>query len=129
MPIFLSNAYLRTAAERLYHHEPALGRLHLFGIRAASPVGPTTVERHAPQFDRFEDTIGTFGTELRLWPATVDPGRTWTLHPMQPGGAAHLEPGRWLFKRGLHRGHAALVQAGPVTVRRDRDRDGVSEPG
>jgi hypothetical protein len=127
--IALSNAFLRGAAEKLYGVRPAEDRFHLLGIRSASPVGASEIETHAPHFDTWDDTVACFGTALTLWPGTVDPGRTYTRTPMNRRGAAHLVPGVYRYKFGLHKGKPAFVQGGPVTVRRDRDRDGTAEPG
>lgn len=129
MAIQLTNASIRAACEAHLGERPEDGRLHILGLRSATPATPTAVTLHAPQYNRFDDTLAVFGTELHAWPGTVDPGRTYTERPLNAQGAAHLRNGVWLFKPGLHRGLPALVQAGPVTVQRDRDRDGKAEPG
>ena len=55
---------------------------------------------------------------------TTDPGSDWLLKWMNPKGAAVLKQGVWKFKFGLHNGkYECLVQAEPVTVYRDTDRD------
>lgn len=123
----LSNAFLRLAAERLYGKRPEDERLHLVGIRDASPAGASAVEVHPPRPNRFDDTLGAFGSGWLLIPGTVDPGATWAKRPQNPRGTAHLVPGVWTYELGLHKGKRAFVQAGPVTVRRDRDRDGRPE--
>jgi hypothetical protein len=70
------------------------------------------------------------GWHLRSWPCATRPGRPYLEKPMNPEGTAILEPGRHKLshRRGLHKGRPALVQMGPVTVRRDADRDAVVEP-
>jgi hypothetical protein len=114
----ITNSIIRAAIERAGLPEPEPGRLHLCGVR----VG-------AQGSDRYDDLLLVFGTELHSFPCTVDPGRTFTLRPEHPQGCAHLTWGRWRYRIGTHKGRAALVQAAPVTVRRDRDRDGVAEAG
>lgn len=56
---------------------------------------------------------------------TVDPGEYYTANPMQPRGCAHLVNGVYRYKCGLHARHKAFVQAGPVRIRRDRNRNGI----
>jgi hypothetical protein len=121
----LTNQALRDYLEqRCGLPRPADGKLHLIGIRGARPT---------PEGDRFElqpnvpdeynDAIGVFGTQFFLHRGSVDPGSAYTLHPMNPDGCAHLLNGAWPYQFGSHHGHPALVQAGPVKVWRDRDRD------
>lgn len=60
--------------------------------------------------------------------ATTEPGRFYTLNPMQAGGAARITFGQHrAWKMGFHggavRGHPALVQCAPIRVHRDRNRD------
>lgn len=127
MTISLTNALLRAYIEDAFHVEAPAGVLNLFGVRGARPASADSIEVIWNIKNRYLDTVGTFGTVLRLFPATVDPGATWTKHPSNPKGAAHLVPGHWRYQLGLHKGRPALVQAAPVTVRRDRDRDGRPE--
>jgi hypothetical protein len=127
MILRLSNAFLRTAAEKLYGKRPEEGKCHLLGIRSASPISTYEVQTHAPKYDTFDDCVGLWGSAWGLWPGTVDPGSTYTRKPMNAGGTAHLIPGVWRYKFGLHKGKPAFVQAAAVTVRRDKDRDGTAE--
>ena len=112
----LSNQIIRAAIAQAGLPDPAPGELHLCGVR----VG-------AQGSDRYDDLLFVFGSRLDSFPCTVDPGRTFSAHPENPQGCAHLTWGRWRYRQGLHKGKPALVQAAPVTVRRDRDRDGVAE--
>lgn len=62
------------------------------------------------------------------FPCTTDPGLYYLQQPMNVNGTAILKPGQYRgsHKIGLHRGrYAALVQARPVSVYRDRNRDAV----
>lgn len=65
------------------------------------------------------------------WPCSLDPGRFYLARPINPRGTAILAPGQYrdAYALGTHRGRPALVQVGPVTVRRDGDRDELLEPG
>lgn len=59
---------------------------------------------------------------------TTDPGSDWLLRWMNPKGTAVLKPGVWKFKFGMHHGkYECLVQAEPVTVYRDVDKDEIPE--
>jgi lysozyme family protein len=60
-----------------------------------------------------------------MWQATTEPGRYWTLRPMNPKGAARIAFGQWkCWSVGVHNeSHEALVQTGPVTVWRDKNKD------
>ena len=67
-----------------------------------------------------------------VWRATVNTGRPYTDNPMNPHGAANLEPGQyWAWQAGRHitgsMNQEALVQVKPVPVRRDGNRDGRSK--
>jgi lysozyme family protein len=59
------------------------------------------------------------------WQATTEPSRYWTLRPMNPKGAARIAFGQWKsWAVGVHNGsHEALVQTGPLTVWRDKNKD------
>lgn len=62
------------------------------------------------------------------WLATTEPGATYTHEPMNPGGAFRVSFGQyraWQF--GLHgrTQYPSLVQCGPVTGFRDRNKDGL----
>lgn len=58
---------------------------------------------------------------------TTNPGTDWLLNFMNGKGTAVLKPGQYTYKFGLHKGYEALVQASPVTVYRDSDKDTRSE--
>lgn len=62
---------------------------------------------------------------IRAWPCETEPGLPYLLKPMNAKGTAILAPGQYrrAWQRGLHRGRPALVQARPVRVYRDADRD------
>ncbi len=67
-------------------------------------------------------------TETYSYNITTDPGTYWLQHPMQVNGTAILKQGQYVnaYKLGLHRGqYKALVQAKPVTIIRDYDRNAI----
>jgi hypothetical protein len=61
----------------------------------------------------------------RIWEGTTEPGRYWTVNPMNPLGAARIAFGQYYAWRvGIHNGsHEALRQVEPVTVHRDLNKD------
>ncbi len=76
-------------------------------------------------FNAYNDTlfvvVGGMVRAVEAFQATVDPGQ---LREPNPHGVAHLAPGHYLYKSGIHRGREkALVQARPVTVLRYFDED------
>jgi len=83
------------------------------------------------QANKFDDLITVFCKLESQWlfwafPATTDPGAYWLENPMSELGTAILAPGQYrrAFKIGEHQGkYDALIQARPLTVFRDPDRD------
>jgi len=60
------------------------------------------------------------------FPATTDPGLFYRRHPANVRGTAIVKPGQYkgLWQLGKHKGkYLALVQAAPVTVYRDNNKD------
>jgi len=64
-----------------------------------------------------------------IWEGTTEPGDYWTIHPMNPKGAARIAFNQYkAWVVGTHhpnspQAHEALVQAAPVTVCRDLNKD------
>ncbi len=85
------------------------------------------------QPNRFDDEIWVFWKydntwTLKTYKATADPGLTYLNDPINDSGTAILKEGQYLssYRLGKHRNrYEALVQAKPVTVIRDFDRDSV----
>jgi hypothetical protein len=129
----VSNGLLRDYCFAHGWEAPTPGYPFLFGLRNALlwPEDEFAVDVEPSRPDRWDDVLGVGGTEWRLFPATTDPGIPYTKQPMNEKGAAWLVPGTYHFRLGRHKSLFvnALVQNGPVTVRRDRDRDGRPEYG
>lgn len=103
---------------------PAAGTAFLFGLRNAVLGKGYHVTPGLGRINQWDDTIGMAGTGCVIVPGTTDPGLPYTLNPLNRQGAAWLVPGVYRYKIGKHKLLPALVQAGPVRVRRDRNRDG-----
>jgi hypothetical protein len=128
--ITLRNDLIRRAVTAQGYPEPEVGLLHLLGIRGAEMADAISVKSGAGNDpNAYNDVLATFGQQLHLFRASVDPGTTYTNHPTNPEGCAHLQNGCYSYRWGLHKGHPALVQAEPVTVWRDRNKDQTFSPG
>lgn len=86
------------------------------------------------QANRFDDELHVFFKttplhwEYHVFNITTDPGTFWLKNPMQEQGTAILAEGQYknAYAIGLHRGqYEALVQAKPITIMRDYDRNAV----
>ncbi|MHB8069674.1 MAG: peptidoglycan-binding domain-containing protein [Desulfobaccales bacterium] len=77
-------------------------------------------------FSLTEDGIPTI---IGAWDGTTEPGRYWTMNPMDPKGAARIAFGQYkAWAAGTHHpdsagAHEALVQVAEVTVSRDLNKD------
>ena len=95
--------------------------LNLLGLRADSSIP-----------NRFDDLFICFYRDgagkwiLYQWNCTTDPGTYYLNNPLMPEGTAILAQGQHQFKLGYHRNsYEALVQAAPITVIRDYNRNGI----
>jgi hypothetical protein len=64
----------------------------------------------------------------KVYPITTDPGEHWLENPINPKGTAVLVPGQYrgTWKLGKHQNkYGALVQAKPVKVWRDNNKDNI----
>lgn len=97
--------------------------LNIVGLRSKS-VEP----------NKFDDELHVFfktvkdNWDYHIFKITTDPGTFWLKNPMQPQGTAILAEGQYINSHSLgkHRGqYTALVQAKPLTVIRDYDRNAI----
>lgn len=97
--------------------------LNIVGLRSKSTIP-----------NRFDDEIHVFykvsalNWHYHVFKATTDPGTFWLRQPMQPQGTAILAEGQYIdaYQMGLHKGqYMALVEAKPLTIIRDYNRDAV----
>lgn len=89
--------------------------------------------RRAGQMD---DLISLVFREAGRWveecyTCSADPGPYYLKNQINPKGTAIIAPGQYrrAYQLGLHKGRPALIQVGPITVRRDADGDDILEPG
>jgi hypothetical protein len=94
--------------------------LHLVGVRSK-----------ANEKDKFDDQMYLInGPMQQIFTCTTNPGTHWLKNLLNPSGCAVLKPGQYVdsWKLGLHQGkYEALVQAKPITVYRDADKDDLAE--
>jgi hypothetical protein len=111
------------SAENLgYTIDKRPNKLNIIGVRNSK----------ATSQDKFDDVLAYFTYDAngnligKVVPATTDPSTYFLKSPMSKSGAAILKSGQYkdAYQIGLHRGkYEALVQAKPVTVIRDSDRN------
>lgn len=93
---------------------------HLIGIRSK-----------ADKPNEFDDKFYLIDhNEILEYTGTTNPGTHWLQNIMNPLGAAVLKQGQYFntWELGLHRGmYKAWVQVKPVTVYRDKNKDGKSD--
>jgi len=98
-------------------------QLNIVGVRNKSVIP-----------NKFDDILYVFWKndknkwEGKHYTITTDTGTYWLKNPMSKLGAALLKEGQYVdaYKIGLHKGdYKALVQAKPVTVFRDYDRNAI----
>lgn len=93
---------------------PILPKICLMGLR-----GDRDTTNRNNITDLYDDTIiRCIDGQLVEFQASVDPGRYYMLHPVNPQGCARLKCGLWQYKLGEHHVHPALVQADEVVVDR-----------
>lgn len=123
----LADRIYQVCQARGYTLDQREGAVNLFGIE-----GMTVEGKKIPDVaDGWNDVIGilTFkgGQPIIqcIYQGTTEPGKYYTLNPLNKGGAARLQLGQqkgiWGF--GLHRGYEALVQLGPARLVRDKKRN------
>lgn len=93
---------------------------HLIGIRSKA---------NTP--NKFDDVmIVVSGETMKAYSCTTNPGTHWLQNLLNPKGTALLKPAQYIdtWQIGMHQGkYEALVQAKPVTVYRDADKDIIAE--
>ena len=124
----LAARIVRAMEQRGYAVDRAAGEINIVYVEGASADGVPNGDAANAFNDRrmlirFE---GAAPTIVGNWPATTEPGRRYTVQPINAGGAARIAFGQYrAWQVGMHRGHhEALVQTGgTVTVCRDANKD------
>ena len=113
-------ASLKSKGYKVFEDDRKNYNLNIVGIR--------TSENKVNTFNDFQIVFWKYKGvwNIRKYFITTDPGLYWLNNPMNKLGTAILKEGQYLgsHKLGLHQGkYTALVQAKPVTVVRDYNRD------
>jgi hypothetical protein len=121
MQISLNNI-IKSAEKLGYNVDKRPNKLNIIGVRNSA----------ATSQDKFDDLLAYFiyddkgNLKGKVVPGTTDPSTSFLKSPINIKGAAVLKSGQYkdAYQLGLHRGkYEALVQAKPVTVIRDNDRN------
>jgi peptidoglycan hydrolase-like protein with peptidoglycan-binding domain len=122
-------AYMQKKNYFIGRHPDCKNIVYVEGVDADGTLNPQTP-------NVFEDlrivfSIGPDGKPLiQPWIATTEPGKPYTLNPMNPKGAARIATGQYKsWAVGTHVGasghdpHEALIQCAPIDVYRDSNKD------
>ncbi|MFB2880878.1 hypothetical protein [Floridanema aerugineum] len=119
-------AYMEKKRHRLFKDNQEFNIIYIEGV---NPDG--TLNNDAP--NEFNDVrlVLAFENEepiiLGIWEGTTEPGRRYTLNPMNPKGAARIAFGQYTaWKVGMHGNsepHEGLVQVSTILVHRDLNKD------
>ena len=91
-------------------------------------VGTRSLANEKNKFDDYIYVIN--GPIMHVFTCTTNPGTHWLKNLLNPKGAALLKPGQYVdsWKIGMHQGkYKALVQAKPITVYRDGNKNDLAE--
>jgi peptidoglycan hydrolase-like protein with peptidoglycan-binding domain len=122
-------AYMQKKNYFICRHPDCKNIVYVEGVDADGTLNPQTP-------NVFEDlrvvfSIGPDGKPLiQPWIATTEPGKPYTMNPMNPKGAARIAFGQYKsWAVGTHVGasgndpHEALIQCAPIDIYRDSKRD------
>jgi peptidoglycan hydrolase-like protein with peptidoglycan-binding domain len=122
-------AYMQKKGYFICRHPDCKNIVYVEGVDADGTLNPQTP-------NAFEDlrivfSIGPDGKPLiQPWVATTEPGKPYTMNPMNPKGAARIALGQYKsWAVGTHVGasgtdpHEALIQCAPIDVYRDSKKD------
>ena len=129
-PLPLAEGIIAYCEEEGYKIDRGVGEKNIIYVEGMYPDGRLNEDT----FNSWNDTrmvIEFFDGVPKIigkWEATTEPGRYYTMRPMNVNGAARIKFGQykaWIVGTHLN-SHEALVQlGGPVTVYRDLNKDGM----
>jgi len=91
-------------------------------------IGTRSLANEKNKFDDYFYLIK--GPIMYVFSGTTNPGTHWLKNLMNPKGCAVVKPGQYVdsWKLGMHQGkYEALVQAKPITVYRDNNKNDLAE--
>lgn len=104
-------------------------RYNIIYVEGANSDGTPNADKPNQWNDRriVVEIVGGIPKIVGNWLATSEPGRNYTINPMNPGGAARIAFGQYkAWQVGMHGTsdrHEALVQVRPIKVHRDLNKD------
>ena len=107
----------------------------IFGIRGCTPDKDGDLMDNKQVFNHYDDTIGILNDKERfVYTGTVEPGKKYTITPMNPAGAYYLKNGLYVACRAIHFGHDAFniyskYPKGNLEGYRDTQRNGFPDRG
>ncbi|MFB2891942.1 hypothetical protein ACE1CI_03245 [Aerosakkonemataceae cyanobacterium BLCC-F50] len=118
--------YMERNQYQIFRGEKLLNIVYIEGM---NPDG--SLNDDAPNyFNDVRMVIGFEGSEpiaLGIWEGTTEPGRRYTVKPMNPKGAARIAFGQYrawaVGRHGNSEPHEALIQVAAVKVHRDYNKD------
>lgn len=118
--------YMEQNRYQIFRGEKLLNIVYIEGM---NPDG--SLNDDAPnQFNDVRMVIGFESDEpiaLGIWEGTTEPGRRYTVKPMNKAGAARIAFGQYrawqVGRHGNSEPHEALIQVAPIKVHRDYNKD------
>ena len=114
----------------IYTTQQLKDRCKALGLQWPTKIHIVGIRNKSPKPNEFNDNFYLCNGDSRLFlgQGTTIPGTYWLLNLLNVKGTAVLKAdASYNYKLGLHNGYEALVQAGPVTVFRDNDKDLIAE--
>jgi hypothetical protein len=117
--------YMRAKGYKLFTNPNECNLIGLEGINADGQL-------NKDDLDKWNDLVGVLKFEKQgkpyfdcIYKGTTEPGRFYTITPLNRNGAARLVPGQYTaWRLGLHKGKPGLVQCAPLKIQRDKNKDG-----
>ncbi|MFB2895219.1 hypothetical protein ACE1CI_20110 [Aerosakkonemataceae cyanobacterium BLCC-F50] len=127
----LAQRIIKYMTDKDYRISTEPGQVNIVYIEGVNPDGTINADRLDEWNDLRIVITFQFGNPVIVgkYIATTEPGRKYTMQPMNRNGAARIQFGQYkAWRVGTHGGsqpHEALVQVTPVSVCRDLNKDGV----
>jgi hypothetical protein len=113
--------YMKTQGYKLFINPGELNIVYVEGVNKNGGPIPDLMDEWNDRRLILDHRLEIVGN----WLATTEPGRRYTVVPLNPMGAFRIAFGQYqAWRIGHHKDHEALVQAAPVRGHRDKNKDG-----
>jgi lysozyme family protein len=125
----LASRIVRYMVEQNYYLAQGIQLYNIVYLEGADPDGTPNSNKPNCFNDRrlIIQVLQCVPAIIGNWEATTEPGSHYTYNPMNPKGAARIKFGQYkAWRIGTHgtaEPHEALLQAAPITVHRDANKD------